>query len=92
MQVDVPADGFNFRASDLTVAGTIRRWAASTNYQVVWDAPAHSDAAINGDALMQSASMKEALEKVVSGLQGKGYDIQATVYSNRVIRFTGVSK
>lgn len=92
VQVDVPADGFNFKASDLTVAGTIRRWAASTNYQVVWDAPAHSDAPINGDAVMQSASMKEALEKVVSGLQGKGYDIQATVYSNRVIRFTGVSK
>ena len=32
------------------------------------------------------------LEKVVTALQRKGYEIQATVYSNRVARFTGGSK
>lgn len=92
VQAEAPSNGFDFRSSDQTVAGTIRRWAAATNYQVVWDAPASSDAPINGDAVLQSSSMREALEKVVAGLQSKGYDIEATVYSNRVIRFTGVTK
>jgi hypothetical protein len=37
---------------------------------------------------MTAAHMKEALEKIVSSMQNKGYDLQATLYSNRVIRFT----
>lgn len=89
---EVPSAGFDFKATDKTISATVRRWAATTNYQIVWDAPAASDAPITGDAVIASASMKEALDKVVTGLQRKGYDIQATVYSNRVIRFTGSTK
>jgi outer membrane protein OmpA-like peptidoglycan-associated protein len=91
-QIETPPGGFDFKLSDKTVATTIRRWAGATNYKVVWDAPASSDAPITGDAVIQSASIKEAMEKVVGGLQRKGYDIQATFYSNRVIRFTGSTK
>lgn len=86
--LEVPPTGFDFKASDRTISNTVRRWAAATNYQVVWDAPASSDAPINGDAVMTAAHMKEALEKIVSTMQNKGYDLQATLYSNRVIRFT----
>ena len=86
--LEVPPTGFDFKASDRTISNTVRRWAAATNYQVVWDAPATSDAPINGDAVMTAAHMKEALEKIVSSMQNKGYDLQATLYSNRVIRFT----
>lgn len=89
---EVPPSGFDFKSSDKSISQTMRRWAAATNYQVVWEAPPSADASITADAVIASASMKEALEKVVTGLQRKGYDIQATIYTNRVIRFTGSSK
>lgn len=92
VNAEVPPSGFDFKAIDKTIAGTIRRWASATNYQVVWDAAPSVDAPVTGDAVIAAASMKEALDKVVTALQRKGYDIQATVYSNRVVRFTGGAK
>lgn len=92
VNVEVPPSGFDFKAGDKTIAGTIRRWAGATNFQVVWDAAPSVDAPVTGDAVIAAASMKEALDKVVTALQRKGYDIQATVYSNRVVRFTGGTK
>ena len=86
---EVPAPVFDFKATDKTIAGAIRRWAGANNYQVVWDAPPTADAPVTGDVVIAAASMKEALDKVIPALQRKGYDIQATLYSNRVIRFTG---
>ena len=86
---EVPAAGFDFKAADKTVGGSIRRWAAATNYQVVWDAPLTSDAPVTGDVVIAATGMKEALEKVIAALNRKGYDLQATLYSNRVIRFSG---
>ena len=90
--LEVPPAGFDFKAMDKTIAGTIRRWASATNYQVVWDAAPSVDAPVTGDAVIAAASMKEALDKVVTAMHRKGYDIQATVYSNRVVRFTGGTK
>ncbi len=87
--MDVPPTGFDLKASDKTVAGAIRRWAGATNYQVVWEAPPSADAQITGDVVIAATNMKDALDKVVPALQRKGYDIQATLYSNRVIRFSG---
>lgn len=92
VNLEVPSTGFDFKAVDKTIAGTIRRWASATNYQVVWDAAPSADAPVTGDAVIAAGSMKEALDKVVTALQRKGYDIQATVYSNRVVRFTGGAK
>ena len=92
VNLEVPPSGFDFKAGDKTIAGTIRRWAGATNFQVVWDAAPSVDAPVTGDAVIAAASMKEALDKVVTALQRKGYDIQATVYSNRVVRFTGGTK
>ncbi|ABE47099.1 TcpQ domain-containing protein [Polaromonas sp. JS666] len=92
VSLEVPPSGFDFKAGDKTIAGTIRRWAGATNFQVVWDAAPSVDAPVTGDAVIAAASMKEALDKVVTALQRKGYDIQATVYSNRVVRFTGGTK
>jgi hypothetical protein len=86
---EIPAAGFDFKAADKNVSTVIRRWAQATSYEVVWDAPSEADAPVIGDAVIAASSMREALDKVVSALQRKGYDIQATLYSNRVIRFTG---
>lgn len=92
VNLEVPPTGFDFKAGDKTISGTINRWASATNYQVVWDAAPTVDAPVTGNAVITAASMTDALEKVVTALQRKGYDIQATVYSNRVVRFTGGSK
>ncbi len=89
---EVPVTGFDFRATDKTISKTITRWGRSTNYEIVWDADPSIDAPVNGDAMLAASSMKEALDKVVIALQKKGYDVQATAYSNRVIRFTGGNK
>ncbi|MFC6281225.1 TcpQ domain-containing protein [Polaromonas aquatica] len=92
VNLEVPPTGFDFRSGDKTIAGSIRRWADATNYQLIWDAAPSVDAPVTGDAVIAAVSMKEALDKVVTALQRKGYDIQATVYSNRVVRFTGGTK
>lgn len=88
IDADIVPGGFNLSMSDRTIQGTVRRWAQALNYQVVWDAPAELDAPVAGDGVIRAASMKEALEQVVGGLRGKGYALDVTVYSNRVIRFT----
>jgi outer membrane protein OmpA-like peptidoglycan-associated protein len=87
----VPKGGFTLVATDKTVHGAIKRWAASLNYQVVWDAPAALDAPILGDAAIPASSIQEALERLLGGLKDKGYALDATVFSNRVIRLTATA-
>jgi hypothetical protein len=92
VQRDAPSQQFDFKLSDKTISTAIRRWATLQNYQVVWDAPLGVDAPITGDAVMTAESLKDALEQVAADMLKKGYDLQATVHSNRVIRFTGSVK
>jgi hypothetical protein len=46
------------------------------------------DAPILGDAAIPASSIQEALERLLGGLKDKGYALDATVFSNRVIRLT----
>lgn len=87
----IPSGGFTLTASDKTVQGAIRRWAAALNYQLVWDAPARLDAAILGDVAIPGSSIQEALNRLLAGLGEKGYALDATVYANRVIRLTAAA-
>ena len=87
-QVDVPPGGFRMVAADKTVQTTVRRWATSVNYSVVWEVPAELDAQVAGDAVVQAGSIKEAVERLLASLRQAGYSLDATFYSNRVIRFT----
>lgn len=86
--VEVPEGGFQFRVTDRTVSSTLRRWAAETGHQLLWEVPTAYDARITGNATMHADGMKDAVEKVLLSMQRKGYPIQATIYSNRVIRVT----
>lgn len=83
---------FDFRASDRTISNTLRRWGQSAKYEVVWNAPASDDAAVNGATVLSATSMKQAVEMVVASMRRKGYQINATIYSNRVIVFSGNAK
>jgi len=86
--LDVVPGGFTLMTSDRTIQGTVRRWAQALNYRVVWDAPEELDAPITGEGQIRAASMIEALEQIVTGLRSKGYQLDVTVHSNRVISFT----
>jgi hypothetical protein len=85
---DVPENGFTLTKGDKTVQGAIRRWAAALAYEVVWEAPAHLDAPIAGDATIAAPNLGEALGRLLRGLKEKGYTLEATIYANRVIRIT----
>ncbi len=88
MPPDVPAGGFRMLSTDKTVQGTVRRWAAAVGHVIVWEVPTELDAQVSGDAAIQATSIKEAIEKLLAGLRQAGYALDATVYRNRVIRFT----
>lgn len=88
MHPAVPPGGFRMLATDKTVQGTVRRWAAAVGHTIVWEVPPELDAQVSGDAAIQATSIKEAIERLLSGLRQAGYALDATVYSNRVIRFT----
>lgn len=90
--VDAEPLKFDFRVSDRTISNTLRRWGQAAKYEVIWDAPASDDAAVNGATVLSATSMKQAVEMVVASLRRKGYQINATIYSNRVIVFSGNAK
>lgn len=83
---------FTLNASDKTLQTTLRRWAQQSNFQLVWDAPAALDAPILGEALIPGATIQEALQRLLIGLKEKGYALDATVFSNRVIRLTAAPR
>ena len=86
--LEAPPAGFDLQTRDATISGSLRRWASATQYQLVWDVPPALDAPVTADVAIGAANMRDALERVLAALQRKGYDLQATVYSNRVIRFS----
>lgn len=85
-----PSDGFRMSPADGTVAGALKRWAAATGYQVVWDVP--TDPAIDGAATLPVVTMKDAVQAIVADMRAKGYEVGATIYSNRVIAVTPSQK
>lgn len=84
---EVPEGGFTMSPADKTVAGAVRRWAQALGYQLVWDASAEADAAIAGQASLPARNITEAMDILARGLKDKGYDVEVTIYANRVIRF-----
>lgn len=87
----VPPGGFTLTVADRTVQGAVRRWASSLSYELVWDAPPRLDAPIMGDIQIPAGNIQEALNRLLAGLNDKGYALDATVYANRVIRLTAAS-
>jgi len=83
----VPGPAFTMSPADKTLAGAVRRWTKELGYELVWDAAAEVDAAITGEASFEARNIKEALDILVRGLKEKGYEVEVTIYSNRVIRF-----
>lgn len=81
-----PPNGFTFEKTDQTIGGAIRRWAAATQYQIVWEMPKDVDPQITTNSRLTADSMRQAMEMVAAGMKSKGYDMQVSIYRNRVIR------
>lgn len=78
---------FEFRPSDRTMSGTLRRWASAQGYELVWDLPAELDPRITRSAVLPSMTFTQALELVIKGMKAKGYAVGAHVYTDGVIHF-----
>jgi hypothetical protein len=79
---------FDFRVSDGSMSGTVRRWAEKEAYELVWDLPVDLDPAIARAATLAGAgTLTQALELLIKGMQAKGYPVTAHIYTDRVIHF-----
>ena len=81
---EAPADGFRLLASDVTLSGALKRWAAATNYQVAWEIDV--DPPLNADGALPATTMQQAMESLAADMRAKTYDVEITIYANRVIR------
>lgn len=83
-----PQGEFQMKASDKTLQGMIRRWSEAAGYRLVWEATEAADPKISGDAVIKAPSIVQALDKVMADIKAKGYALDLTIYSNKVIRIT----
>ena len=81
---EAPSDGFRLLASDVTLSRALKRWAEATNYQVAWEIDV--DPPLNADGALPAATMQQAMESLAADMRAKAYDVEITIYANRVIR------
>lgn len=81
---EAPMGGFKLLATDRTLSGALRRWAASTNYQVAWEIDV--DPPLQADGELLASTMHQAMESLAADMRSKSYDVKITIYANRVIR------
>jgi len=82
---DAPAP-FDITLADRDIAGSLRRWAHASGYDVVWDVG--WVAPINGAMRVDAPSFPDAVRQVVAGLRAQGYPVQAQAVADHVVRFT----
>jgi outer membrane protein OmpA-like peptidoglycan-associated protein len=91
-QPATPADGptppasFDVLPSDQDIAGTLRRWARASGYELVWEVD--WVAPVNGQAHVDASTFIDAVRQVSAGLRSQGYPLRAQLYSDRVVRFS----
>jgi len=85
----VPPPGipiFEIEPSDVDIAASLRRWAAASGYELVWDAP--WAAPVDGGARLEADDFLDAVRQVAAGLRAQGYPARVQVTADRVVRFT----
>ncbi|MEP6505616.1 MAG: TcpQ domain-containing protein, partial [Betaproteobacteria bacterium] len=80
---------FDVRVADRDIAATLRRWARTSGYEIVWDV--RWAAPVNGAMRVDASTFLDAVRQVVAGLRAQGYPVQAQAYSDRVVRFTAAA-
>lgn len=82
------ASNFDILASDVTVAATLRRWAARSGYRLEWTSPV--DAPITGEMTLDVDGFPDAVDRVMAGLRASGYPLTAHVPSDKVVRISSM--
>ncbi len=81
---------FDIDPADGDIAGTLRRWARASGYDVVWDVG--WTAPVNGSMRVAATTFVDAVRAVAAGLRAQGYPVQAQAYADRVVRFAAVDR
>jgi hypothetical protein len=77
--------------ADITLRGSIARWANLEGWTLVWELPPSMDPRINSTTSFNAASFPVALGILLDGLKAKGYtSIGVNLYSDRVVSFTQI--
>jgi hypothetical protein len=77
---------FDITLADRDIAGSLRRWAHASGYDVEWDVG--WVAPINGAMRVDAPSFPDAVRQVVAGLRAQGYPVQVQAVADHVVRFT----
>lgn len=78
---------FTMRKSDQTIQRMLERWGSESGWKIVWESG--PVVPILGDANIEHGEFLQAADFVVKQAQAAGYRIQATAYSNQVLRIGG---
>lgn len=80
------ANNFDILTSDLTVAATLRRWAARSGYRIEWLSPL--DAPITGEMTLDVNGFPDAVDRVIAGLRASGYPLTSDTPAEKVVRIS----
>ena len=80
---------FEMTAEDQTLSLTLRRWAASRGYQLIWDAEKDFNAI---KTTYSESNLMGALEHVMDDTSKSSYPLHACTYKNNVIRVLSINK
>ncbi len=83
--VDTAVPAFDIALADRDIATSLRRWARSSGYDIVWDV--RWVAPVNGAMRVDAPSFLDAVGQVVAGLRAQGYPVKAQAYTDHVVRF-----
>jgi len=81
-----PASPFDIALADRDISVSLRRWARSSGYDVVWDLD--WVAPVNGAMHIEAPTFLDAVRQVVAGLRDQGYPVQAHAAGDHVVRFS----
>lgn len=85
-----PAKTWEVRASDVTLYGTMKRWAKDEGLQLIWETENH-DLRLRGQAAY-STNFDMAVAELMKSVQFSDYPMRACIYDNGSVRVVHTKK
>jgi len=85
-----PAKSWEVRASDVTLYGTMKRWAKDEGLQLIWETENH-DLRLRGQATY-STDFDMAVAELMKSVQFSDYPMRACIYDNGSVRVVHTKK
>lgn len=84
-----PLLNFEIKLDDESLSLALRRWAAESSFQLVWDAGKDFTARAT---VYEEPNIISAVEQVMKDTQNSSYPLHACAYANRIIRVLHISQ